>query len=166
MRLVAIAPADEGLTSKEMPRLWWYQSADTRSGELEFVLSELSGRGGHEVLRRPVPPMKKGFNVVDLANPNVNPERLKLKNGTSYQWTINLRHGSQLTPVYCRMRMAALDPAPGREQTAEEQLARLSNTKNWYELFDLMASLPPGPDEKFEGRATLIKQVGLEEITK
>lgn len=157
VRLVAVAPGDEGVTEKERPRLWWYQSEASRGGELEFVLSEVSASNSGVLLRVALPPMKRGFNEIDLQHPKVNPDALKLKAGTRYQWTLNLRDGPASTPVHCRIRYEK--PASAVEnEPLEQALPRLADAGNWYELFDLTSTSPDCTDEI---RFALAAQIGL-----
>lgn len=157
VRLVALGPGDGGMTEKDSPRLWWYQSEATRGGELEFVLSEVSASNPRVVLRAPLPPMPRGFNAIDLKNPKVNTDSMKLQVDTRYDWTINLRNGSASTPVSSRIRYEK--PASTVEnEPLEQALPRLADAGNWYELFDLTSSSPDCTDEI---RLALAAQIGL-----
>ena len=157
VRLIALAPGEDGLTEKECPRLWWYQSEPTRGGELEFVLSELSAQDAGVLLRVPLPPMARGFNSVDLGHPKVNPKSVKLRNGARYQWTINLRDQSGSTPVYCRLRYE-MSATVVENEPLDQALPRLADSGNWYELFDLTSTSPDCTDEM---RFDLAAQIGL-----
>lgn len=156
VRLVALGPGDGGLTEKDSPRLWWYQSEATRGGELEFVLSEVSASSPRDVLRVPLPPMPRGFNVIDLKNPKVNPKSMKLRVDTRYDWTINLRNGAASTPVSSRIRYEPASSAAN--EPIDQALPRLAESGNWYELFDLTLASPECTDQI---RFALASQIGL-----
>lgn len=73
-----------------------------------------------------------------------------MENGITYQWTINVRSGMSLSPVYSRLTLRN-DPNPFDPSTPmEDQLRILGQQGNWYELFDLISSfaekeIPAGP---------------------
>ena len=123
IRIVAIAPGNEGITFKPQPRLWWHQNEPTEPGELEFVLTRFGDGTPSEVLRRPIPMMKAGYNVIDLSNRNVNPDAVAMENGIPYQWTINVRSGATSSPVYSRLTLKN-DPNPATPNTPVEERLR------------------------------------------
>ena len=114
------------------------------------MLTRLGNGAPSEVLRRPVPKMKAGYNVIDLSNRNVNPVSVTLESGTIYQWTINVRSGITSSPVYSRVTFKNDPDPPASTAPVEERLSSLGEQGNWYELFDLTCTgseqeVPAGP---------------------
>lgn len=166
LKVAALAPATDGLTASEAPRFWWVQSHDTRGGELEFVLTALGRAGPAEVFRSPVPPMKAGYNHIDLANPRANPGRHTLEAGREYQWAINVRSERGAKPVYCRVKRA---PAEAADPAADvnERIRVLSESGIWYELFDLAAAKARQGDPAWlEARDAMVASIGLADAVK
>jgi|GEM_PF-4785032 len=172
IKIVALSPSDEAITMKSQPRLWWHQSSASVGGELEFVLSELKGSTQKVVFRRPIPAMKKGFNVIDLGHRAVNPKVTKLNSGGTYQWTINHRDGTQLSPAYAKLRCKINDtlisalPQGGKlhENMSERELdamQSLANSGNWHELLDLAATAAAHDPKQAELRTKLLKEADL-----
>lgn len=156
IRLVIIAPGHGAVTCLETPRLWWYQSETTAPRDLEFVLSRLDGPEPAVILRSFLPAMPKGFNNVDLRNPALNKLSVKLADGGNYQWTIRLAAEPESPQVFCRLSV--------KIDKTRQTLATLSESGNWYELFDLIctASEKEGVSpEVTEARTELIEQIGL-----
>lgn len=163
IRLVAIAPGNEGVTCRPKPRLWWYQSEATGPRQLEFVLSRMDGTP-KVLFRRPItPPMAKGFNVIDFNNRGFNKEGLSLETGGIYQWAIRLVNEKSSPQVYCRMRADI-----GETETMKDDIAALAESGNWYELFNAVATgaLNPSPEaaEMTRLRGELLAQIGLTNI--
>ncbi len=157
VRIVALGPSEVGLTEKERPRLWYYQSQPTRGGELEFVLSEVSLSGSAEPMRFPLPPLPRGFNAIDLKLLKFKSQPVKLQPGKRYDWTIYLRKGKELTPVSCPIRYEK--PASAVEnEPLEQALPRLADAGNWYEIFDLTSTSAECTDDI---RFALAGQIGL-----
>lgn len=167
LKLVALAPGDEGTTIRPQPRFWWHQSAASRNGELEFILTEIQGRRPRELLRVPLAAMPAGYNSFDLANPTLNPNLAELSTESPYQWTIVLRGNDAGSAVFAkvkRLREPTLEEALRASPDQETTLKSLSDSGNWYELFDTVALLArryPGEDEATSARWMLLKDAGI-----
>ncbi len=156
IRLVAIAPGHGAITCLESPRLWWFQSEQTAARDLEFVLSRLDGKEPRVVLRSFLPAMQKGFNHIDFRNPAFNRDAVKLADGGTYQWTVRLAAEAESPQVFCRLKVAL----NGKRQT----LASLSESGNWYELFDLISTAAEkegASPEITDARQDLLTQIKL-----
>ena len=171
IKLVALAPASGGVTISSQPRLWWWQSAATAGGELEFALTDMSGRP-KGLLAIKLGPMKAGYNAIDLSSPAINPAKIALRSGAEYQWTLGCFSQQRKESVFVRMDRTD-DPALAKQLAADPAsattLTALSESGNWYELFDTVAfssgSAPENAD--LAGiRARLLNQIGLEQDLK
>ena len=164
LTVAALAPAFDGITHVEKPRFWWFQSAETRAGELQFVLTEIRTSGPAELLRVEVPPMKAGHHFIDLSDPKTNPGQCLLDVGSLYQWTFSLRSERGTKAVFCRLRRET-SPA-----SIDDPLARfrvLNENRNWYELFDFAAGKAAGGDSGWiTVRNSLVEWVGLADALK
>jgi hypothetical protein len=143
IKLVALAPGDEGITIKERPTLWWFQSEETKMAEIEFILTEISERP-RELLRLPLKAMPAGFNSLDLEARWLNQAGISLQADQPYQWTIALRAGDNSSAVYAKLRRIPnedLAKQIAADPYAPEPLTKLSEIGNWYELFDAVARL-------------------------
>jgi len=178
IKLVALAPGDMAHTHRAQPRLWWYQSQRSESGELEFVLTRIQGRRPEMLLSVPLRGMPQGFNSVDLSNGLFNPNDVQLEKGSTYQWAIQLRPDPTRTDsgsaaVYVKIQHS---PVPGLEDAAlagadeERQVAAvkaLSTAGNWYELFDCVALLArnhPSDPEILNLRQRLLEDAKLQPL--
>lgn len=171
VKLVALAPAAAGITAVAQPRLWWWQSAPTSGGELEFVLTRMGTRPT-TVIEVKLGPMKAGFNAIDLSGTAVNPTKATLEPGAEYQWTLGCFSGPRKESVFVRMARVE-DPALAKLLAAEPgsaaSVASLSESGNWYELFDTVAfssGREPQNADLATLRADLLRQVGLDLETK
>lgn len=154
--LMAMAPGNEGVTLRTRPRLWWWQSAATAAGDLEFVLSRIDGTTPQVLLQRPLTAMKAGFNHVDFRNERFNSEGVTLEGGAVYQWTIVLTNEEGDPQVFCRLTTRF-------DETATD-IASLAESGNWYELFDLVctsAEAAGAPAGLRSLRNEIISQAGL-----
>lgn len=160
IRLVILAPGNEGVTRKSRPRLWWHQSEATAARDLEFTLSRRDEANPTVLLQRPLLAMEKGFNFVDLEHPGFNNKNITLESGGIYQWTIRLVSEETAPQVFCRMKVG-LSETPN---TAPD-LGKLAESGNWYELFDAVAT--SAQDSSSEAghwadlRLGLLQQIGL-----
>ena len=171
VKLVALAPVSGGITVSSQPRLWWWQSAATAGGELEFALTGMSGRP-KSLLAIKLGPMKAGYNAIDLSNPAINPAKIALESGGEYQWSLGCFSQQRKDSVFVRMDRVD-DPALALRLSADPASAAtlnsLSESGNWYELFDTVAfssgSAPENADLSAV-RARLLSQIGLEQDLK
>lgn len=171
VKLVALAPVVGGVTNSAQPRLWWWQSADTAGGELEFALTQLTGRPKN-LLALKLGPMKAGFNALDLSSPAINPARIRLEPGLEYQWSLGCFSTQRKDSVFVRMDRVD-DPALAKLLTKDPAsaptLTYLSDSGNWYELFDTVA-FSSGTSPQSSGlaaiRTRLLNQIGLEQDLK
>lgn len=171
VKLVALAPSSGGITSSSQPRLWWWQSADTVPGEMEFALTRMDGRP-QTVLAVKLGAMKAGYNAIDLSNPSINPTKITLEDKIEYQWTLGCFSQLQKDSVFVRMSRVD-DPALAKLLNADPfssaTLTSLSESGNWYELFDtvaLLSRMAPQIPEPAAVRTRLLHQVGLQNETK
>lgn len=171
VKLVALAPSTGGITSASQPRLWWWQSAETLPGEMEFALTRMDGRP-QTVLVVKLGAMKAGYNAIDLSNPSINPTKVALENKVEYQWTLGCYSQLQKNSVYVRMSRME-DPALAKlldtDRFSSATLTSLSESGNWYELFDTVAfpsRIAPQIPELAAVRTRLLDQVGLQDETK
>ncbi len=171
IKLVALAPADGGVTLEDQPRLWWWQSEATEAGELEFVLSKLVSdrdQGQPEtVLSVSFGALKAGFNAIDLSHPLINKKQLRLHEGAVYQWSVGCHNGINKDAFFVLMQRVG-NPDLANQWKVEPQavstLNALSRSGNWYELFDAVAYrsvLDPGDEGCVELRNRLLSHVGL-----
>lgn len=154
--LMAMAPGHEGVSLRPHPRLWWWQSAATGAGDLQFVLSRMDGTTPQVLMQRPLPAMKAGFNHVDFRNERFNEKGVSLESAAIYQWTIVLAREPASPQVFCRLTTRFDDTAT--------DIASLADTGNWYELFDLVctsAEAVGAPAGLSALRNELITQAGL-----
>ena len=143
IKIVALAPGDGGITIKERPTLWWFQSEDSKMAEIEFILTEISERP-RELLRLPLKAMPAGFNSLDLEARWLDQAGIILQPNQPYQWTIALRAGDNSSAVYAQLRRIPNEDLAKQIATdpyAPEPLTKLSEIGNWYELFDAVARL-------------------------
>lgn len=168
LKLLALAPGDEGITVRQFPRFWWHQSSPSRNGELEFILTEIQGRRPVELLRLPLAAMPAGYNSVDLANPTLNPNRAGLGTELSYQWTIALRGSDAGSAVFAKVKRVQdprIEELLASPPDLEGILKSLSASGNWYELFDSVAMLArrhPGENDATSARRLLLKDAGID----
>lgn len=167
VKLVALAPISGGITVSTQPRLWWWQSAATAGGELEFALTRM-GKRPKSLLAIKLGPMKAGYNAIDLSNPAINPTKVLLESAAEYQWTLGCFSDQRKDSVFVRMDRAddqALAKLLVTEPTSAATLTSLSESGNWYELFDTVAfssgSAPENPDLAAI-RTRLLNQIGLD----
>ena len=143
IKIVALAPGDGGTTIKKRPTLWWFQSEQSKMAEIEFILTEISERP-RELLRLPLKAMPAGFNSLDLEARWLDQAGITLQPDQPYQWTIALRAGDKSSAVYAKLRRVP-DEDLATQLTADpyapDTLTKLSETGNWYELFDAVARL-------------------------
>jgi Domain of Unknown Function (DUF928) len=171
VKLVALAPAAGGITAIAQPRLWWWQSAATAGGELEFVLTRMEPRP-QTVIEVKLGPMPAGYNAIDLSSSAINPTKAALAPGVGYQWTLGCFSGPRKESVFVRMSRAA-DPTLAKllvtEPGSPATVSALSDAGNWYELFDIIG-FPAGRDPQNAPltalRADLLKQIGLDQDLK
>ncbi|MEO5714039.1 MAG: DUF928 domain-containing protein [Luteolibacter sp.] len=170
VKIVALAPTAGGITTLEQPRLWWWQSANTAAGEVEFVLTRMDARP-RSVLAIKLGAMKAGYNALDLSNPAINPEKIHLEPKVEYQWTLGCFSQLQKNSVFVRMSRVD-DPALAKllasEPFSSATLTSLSESGNWYELFDTVAfpsRMTPENPEFSAVRAQLLNEVGLQNQT-
>lgn len=143
IKIVALAPGDGGVTIKERPTLWWFQSEESQMAEIEFILTEISERP-RELLRLPLKAMPAGFNSLDLEARWLDQTGITLQADQPYQWTIALRAGDNSSAVYAQLRRIPNEDLAGQiaaDPFAPESLTTLSEIGNWYELFDAVARL-------------------------
>jgi Domain of Unknown Function (DUF928) len=167
VKLAALAPAGGGISCSSQPRLWWWQSAATSGGELEFVIT-LMGKRPKSLLAVKLGPMKAGYNALDLSNPAINREKIVLEPGAEYQWSIGCFSGQRKDSVFVRLdridnpdltKQLVSDP------TSAATITVLSESGNWYELFDAVAfssGMTPANPELTAIRARLLAEVGLD----
>lgn len=149
------------------PRLWWWQSESTAGGELEFALTHM-GKRPKSLLVVKLGPMKAGYNAIDLSSLAINPTKIGLETGAEYQWTLGCFSGQRKDSVFVRMDRTD-DPALANllatEPGSAAALTSLSESGNWYELFDTVAfssgSAPENP-ELAAIRTRLLNQIGLD----
>jgi hypothetical protein len=166
LRIITIAPGEKNLkpgeepvTAKTHPRLWWYQSESTARGELQFILSRIDGTKPGVVAKTVIPAMEIGFNVVDLSMEKFKTAGISLENGATYQWTIVSAKSPGAPQAFCRMKVDFT-------RTGED-LGALSDTGNWYELFDTAATAAKNASgaeaaSMAELRGELLSQIGLD----
>jgi hypothetical protein len=171
VKLVALAPVAGGITTLDQPRLWWWQSADTAAGEMEFVLTRMAGRP-QSILAVKLGAMKAGFNAIDLSNPGINPKKVGMDPGVEYQWTLGCFSQLEKDSVFVRMTRVdnpSLAKLVATERYSAGTLTSLSDSGNWYELFDTVAfpsRLAPENTDLAAIRARLLDEVGLDRQTK
>lgn len=173
LRLVALAPENDGVTLAAQPRIWWWQSAATAPGELEFTLSRV-GTPSRTVFTVKLGARKTGYHAIDLADERINPKAVSLDSGAKYVWSVGcdvppVKAGEIPTKNSVKVFMVRESDEKIAGLLAEtplsgETVGLLSDSGNWYELFDLVAfSSRLQPDH--EGLATLrdqmLNQVGL-----
>jgi hypothetical protein len=168
IKIVVLAPGNEGLTVKGQPSLWWYQSQQSRFKEVTFILTEMSGRP-RERMRIDLKAMPKGYNSLNLADPALNLDNVVLKSGVDYQWTIAVRSDEAGASVFNKIRRVdnpALEKLAVETPAEASTLKALSEAGNWYELFDSISRLAryfPDNEEALAARAKLIAQAKLTE---
>ena len=160
IRLVILAPGNEGVTRKSQPRLWWYQSEATAPRDLEFSLSKMDGATPTVLIQRPLLAMQKGFNFVDLEHRGFNNKDIALESGGIYQWTIRLVSEEAVPQVFCRMTVNLSDSSE-----AVPDLEKITEVGNWYELFDAVSTNAQNSSSEAEHwaglRLGLLQQIGL-----
>ena len=170
IKLVALAPTAGGITTLDQPRLWWWQSANTAAGEVEFVLTRMDGRP-RSVLVIKLGAMKAGYNAINLANPLINPTKVTMEPGIEYQWTLGCFSQLEKDSVFVRMirvENPALAKLVATDRFSAATLTSLSDSGNWYELFDTVAfpsRLTPENPELATIRSRLLNEIGLDRQT-
>lgn len=160
IKLTVLSPSDAAITHLAQPRLWWHQDQPSLSRELSFVLSTVpsSGQPGKIIFNRPIPAMPKGFNVIDLSHKAVNPENIQLTSGTTYQWTIELKDGSNSTAAYSKFEYTEnIDLASKylNDPYNKDVINNLTANNNWYELLDIAATLSRRYEENKQYHSSL-----------
>jgi hypothetical protein len=169
LKLVALSPGDEGITVRGQPSLWWHQSAASENAEVEFILTEISGRRPKELIRQKLRSMPKGYNSLSLASRQLNPDQVALRPGTDYQWTVAVREADSGSAVFAKIRRKetpALERQVLENPAAPETLQSLSESGNWYELFDIVFRLArhhPGDPRIAATQQKLLSQAQLKD---
>jgi hypothetical protein len=170
VKLVALAPNAGGITTLGQPRLWWWQSADTAAGEMEFVLTRMDSRP-RSVLVTKLGAMKAGYNAIDLSHPLINPTKVTMEPGIEYQWTLGCFSQLKKDSVFVRMTRVDNPPLAKLVETdrfSATTLTSLSDSGNWYELFDTVAfpsRLAPENPDLAAIRSRLLNEIGLDRQT-
>jgi hypothetical protein len=98
--------------------------------------------------------MPKGYNAVDLTNQGFNRTNVELESGGLYQWTVRLVSEKDAPQVFCRMKVAI-----NGSLNESRDIQALSDSGNWYELFDRIATASEKPGPEAEGMASLRDQL-------
>ena len=162
IKLVAIAPDSVGVTHLESPRIWWWQSASTSPGEMMFQLETVT-QPPVLVFKVKLNALPAGFNVLDPTKLGKD-HKFRLNPGVEYSWVLTCFSGVAQNPVKGRVvRKNDLDLASFKA-TDPKRIAALSESKNWYELFDavaLPARVAPAGNGYVAIRQKLLDQAGL-----
>ncbi|MEP4077696.1 DUF928 domain-containing protein [Haloferula sp.] len=148
LRLVALAPENDGVTLAAQPRIWWWQSADTAPGELEFTLSRV-GTPSRTVYSVKIGGRKTGYHAIDLSDERINPKGVSLESGVKYVWSVGcdippVKAGEVPTKNSVKVFMVRdgnekLEGMLAETPVTGETIELLSDSGNWYELFDLVS---------------------------
>jgi hypothetical protein len=165
LKLVAIAPGTVGVTHLESPRIWWWQSASTSPGEMEFELATVE-EPPVLVFKSKLSALPAGYNAFSPAG-LAKDHKFRLKPGVEYEWVLSCFEGKTKSSVIGRIvRQNDLDLTAFNAGQAldPKRITALSESGNWYELFDSVA-LPARVDAAGNGYASirqrLLEQVGL-----
>ena len=112
-----------------------------------------------------------GFNALDLAQAGKG-QQIRLEAGVEYEWILSCFDGQKKNSVRVRIErhddldLAGFKPRQGGDP---KTIAALSESGNWYELFDAVAfpaRIDPGAAGYAGIRQRLLDQVGLGGETK
>lgn len=173
LRLVALAPENDGVTLAAQPRIWWWQSAATAPGELEFTLSRV-GKPSRTVFAVKLGARKVGYHAIDLSDERINPKGVSLDSGAKYVWSVGcdvppVKAGEVPTKNSVKVFMVRdsdekLEGLLAETPVSGETVGLLSDSGNWYELFDLVtfsSRLQPDHAGLASLRDQMLGQVGL-----
>jgi hypothetical protein len=166
VKLVALAPAEPTATLLARPRLWWWQSHDTRTDEVEFTLTRMDAPNA-PIIDIKMGPLKAGYNAIDLSQAKVNPREISLEPGVDYQWSVGVLNGLDKNSIFLRIRRLkddALAAKFAKAPFAADTVTALSAAGNWYELFDpvaITAKIKPQDENFVTLRQNLLDQIGL-----
>lgn len=166
IRLVALSPGKGALTLLNKPVVWWHQSGPTKHGELQLTLTKMSDKRPETLFASRLTARKTGYQSADLADMTLNPRRLVLLPGETYQWSLAVISGEHKSAIYTTL---CYEPNPALEKTladapnAPETLTALAAANNWHELFNRVATLAAQHPDNADYAATrdrLLEQAG------
>ena len=162
--LNVLAPDHTGLTVREQPSLFWYQSGPA---DVPFELTVIEWGKPEPLLRIRLPDAKKyGIQHVNLADHNV-----KLATGVDYEWVVALvvDPNSRSKDVIASGHIKRVEPSPDLSArlagASAENLPRIYAEEGlWYDTVETLArSIEQRPDDSSlqAAGAVLLGQVGL-----
>jgi hypothetical protein len=173
LKLVALAPENGGVTLSAQPRIWWWQSSPTAPGELEFTLSKV-GNPSRTVYSVKIGARMKGYHAIDLSDERINPKDVSLDPGGKYMWSLgcdvppakagDIATRNSVKVFLVRDSNEVLEGKLAEKPVSSEVVGELSESGNWYELFDLVAfssGLQPDHAGLASLRDRLLEQIGL-----
>lgn len=153
MQLAALAPLDVGLTAREQPRLYWFNSQPIQGGASITLIDDTSSR---TVFKATVPgPLPAGINSFPLAG---TPGRI---GNAAYQWTLTVvlsKQDPSLNPVASGLIQRVAQPVKLSGG------GKLPEAKLWYDEVDSISQSiqrAPGDRGLRLARSTLLEQAGL-----
>jgi hypothetical protein len=155
MQLAALAPPDVGLTAREQPRLYWFNSRPIGGGASITIIDDATNR---TVFKATVPgPLPAGINSFPMAGTHG-----RISDDTAYRWSLTVVLSTQdpsRNPVASGLieRVAR----PGTVGGGKPPAAGL-----WYDEVDSISQSirrAPGDRSLRQARSTLLEQAGLTE---
>lgn len=155
-RLDLLAPPDIGLTAREQPTLYWFNSSPIRGDAVLTIVDEDAGR---TVLKMIIPgPLPAGINSFRLAG-----TRGRIKDGVAYRWSVRVivsaREPSR-NLVASGMIQLSGRPMPAGATDSDA----LAQAGLWYDAIDAASvaiQQAPGDARLHEKRSVLLEQIGL-----
>lgn len=169
LTLTVLAPEHVGLTTKEQPSLYWYQS---RAARTRFEVTIMEPKAIVPVLETKFEPAgSEGVVRVNLADHNV-----KLKPGVEYRWTVAMvpdpdNRSKDVVASGVIKRIAPPDSLTKRLTDAPEtELPFIYADEGfWYDSLEALSNLidkQPADKGLHEVRAVYFMQVGLSEAAR
>ena len=147
MQFAALAPSDVGLTAREQPRLYWYNSLPIQGSASITIVDDFSDR---VVLRATIPgPFPAGINSFPLSG-----TQGRINSETTYKWSLTVVVSKQ-DPSRTLVAGGLIERVP---QPAESL---------WYDEVDSISQSirhAPGDRALRQTRSALLERAGLTDI--
>jgi len=168
IQVLVLAPDHTGLTTRERPTLYWYQS-DSTTNEIEITIVD-------DNLIEPVLETRlKGSKETGIHPLNLEKLGIALKKDIEYRWFVAVVNDAEQRSAdvitggtIMRVDKSRLDGITALNGTAREKFTALAKAGIWYDAMDTISSeiTRTGDEGLIKTRAELLSQVGLKDATK